>query len=66
MVMRLDMNVTDPSRNLHDLKVLILNTVWMYMRTVLHFQLHRNPDVVLNETAFNFQVGINVLNFLRF
>ena len=54
MVMRLDLNVTDPARNLHDLKALIQNSCWSYLRTVVHFQLHQ--EVLLNSTAFSFQV----------
>ena len=60
MVMRLDLNVTDPSSKLYDLKVLIQNSCWYYLRTVEHFQLHK--EVLLNKTAFNFQVSINVFN----
>ncbi|XP_078374061.1 uncharacterized protein LOC144657585 [Oculina patagonica] len=56
MVMRLDLNVTDPSRNLHDLKKVLGNTVWGYLRTVVHFQIPKpKPKVLLNETAFVFK-----------
>ena len=54
MVMRLDLNVTDPARNLPDLKALIQTSCWVYLRTVVHFQLHQ--EVLLNSTAFSFQV----------
>ena len=66
MVMRLDLNVTDPSRNLYDLKVSIKNSCWLYLRSVAHFQLHQDPDVLLNSTAFNFKVGKKVVNVVRF
>jgi len=53
MVMRLDVNVTNPARNLHNLKAMIQNSCWLYLRTVVHFQLHN--EVLLNSTAFSFQ-----------
>jgi len=55
MVMRLDVNVTNPARNLHNLKAMIQNSCWLYLRTVVHFQLHN--EVLLNSTAFSFQVS---------
>ena len=55
MVMRLDVNVINPAKNLHDLKDLIQNSCWSYLRTIVHFQLHK--EVLLNSTAFNFQVS---------
>lgn len=54
MVMRLDFNLSDPARNLRDLKALIQNTCWYYFRTKVHFQLHQ--EVLLNSTAFSFEV----------
>ena len=54
MVMRLDFNVPDPARNLRDLKAIIQNTCWHYLRTIVHFQLHQ--EVILNSTAFSFEV----------
>lgn len=54
MVMRLDFNVSDPARNLRDLKAIIQNTCWYYLRTIVHFQLHQ--EVLLNSTAFSFGV----------
>ena len=54
VVMRLDLNVTDPARNLRDLKALIQNACWSYLRGVVHFELHQ--EVLLNSTAFRFQV----------
>ena len=54
MVMRLDLNVSDPARKLRDLKALIQTSCWLYLRTVVHFQLHQ--EVFLNSTAFSFQV----------
>lgn len=53
MVMRLDLNVTDSARNLHELKALIQASCWLYLRTVVHFQLHQ--QLRLNSTAFRFQ-----------
>jgi len=53
MVMQLDLNVTNPARTLYDLKALIQNSCWFYLRTVVHFQLHN--EVLLNSTAFSFQ-----------
>lgn len=53
MVMRLDFNVPDPARNLRDLKAIIQNTCWHYLRTIVHFQLHQ--EVILNSTAFSFE-----------
>ena len=55
MVMRLDVNVTNPAKNLRDLTALIHNSCWQYLRTVVHFQLHN--EVLLNSTAFSFQVS---------
>ena len=55
MVMRLDLNVTNPARKLYELKALIQNSCWLYLRTVVHFQLHK--EVLLNSTAFSFQVS---------
>ena len=60
MVMRLDLNMTNPARNLRDLKAMIQNSCWLYLRTVVHFQLH--DEVLLNSTAFSFQVRENVFN----
>lgn len=54
MLMRLDLNVTDSARNLHELKALIQTSCWLYLRTVVHFQLHQ--QLRLNSTAFRFQV----------
>ena len=55
MVMQLDLNVTNPARTLYDLKALIQNSCWSYLRTVVHFQLPN--EVLLNSTAFSFQVS---------
>lgn len=58
MVMRLDLDVSNTARNLHNLKAMIQNSCWLYLRTVVHFQLHN--EVLLNRTAFSFQVRVNV------
>ena len=60
MVMRLDLNVTNPSRNLYELITLIQNSCWLYLRTVVHFQLH--GQLLLNSTAFSFQVRLNIFH----
>jgi len=58
MVIRLDLDVTNSSKNLNDLIALIQNSSWLYLRTVVHFQLQN--EVLLNRTAFRFQVRVNV------
>lgn len=55
MVMQLDLNVTNPARTLYDLKALIQNSCWLYLRSIVHFQLHN--EALLNSTAFSFQVS---------
>ena len=54
-LIQLDMNVTDPSRNLYNLKLMMKNSCWLYLRSVKHFQLY--PSVLLNQTAFFFEVS---------
>lgn len=53
IVIRLDFNVSDPSKNLHGLKEMIKNVFWDYLRSVNHFQLC--PNVLLNRTSLQFE-----------
>ena len=50
------MNVTDASKSLYDVKLLILNSCWVYLRSVKRFQLY--STVLLNRTAFSFEVSM--------
>ena len=52
MVIRLDLNVTDPAVNLRDLKDSIPRSCWSYLR---QFQFY--STVYLNITTFNIEVG---------
>ena len=54
--MRLDFDVENPSKYLYDLKGMIRNYCWDYLRSVVHFELHEN--IFLDDTAFQFQVSI--------
>jgi len=53
MVMRLDINVTDFSKNLYDLKNMVFNACWFYIRSRKNFELYLT--VFLNRSAFNFE-----------
>lgn len=61
--MQLDMNVTDPAKNLHGLKLMIRNSCWLYLRNIRHFQLY--PTVLLNRTTFHFEVSMTVIRLTR-
>lgn len=63
MVMQLDMNVSDPAKNLHSLKLMIKNSCWLYLRNIRHFQLY--PTVLLNRTTFHFEVSMTVIRLTR-
>ena len=54
--MRLDINVTDLSKNLYDLKNIVLNACWFYIRSRKNFELY--PMVFLNRSAFSFEVSV--------
>ena len=56
------MNVTDASKSLYDLKLLIKNSCWFYLRSVKHFELY--STVFLNKTAFSFEVSVVVRRFI--
>ena len=63
MVMRLDINMTDPSKDLTGLKKGIQNACWDYLRIIAHYQLY--PTVLLNNTAFRFKVGTTFIPFFN-
>ena len=56
------MYVTDASKSLYNLKLLIKNSCWVYLRSVKHFQLY--STVLLNRTAFSFEVSVVVRKFI--
>ena len=53
-VIRLDFEMENSWDGWQDLKELIINSVWSYLRMYVHFQLHHN--ILLNETSFSFMV----------
>ena len=55
------MNVTDASKSLYDVKLLIKNSCWFYLRGVKHFELY--STVLLNRTAFSFEVSMVARKF---